>query len=73
MRQKRDAFVIPGLSKEDAAAITQRRMAAGEVASNNREPKSSKNKKSKAKTTPTGGDYLVITFRIYSSLSKMTF
>ncbi|CDS41919.1 partner of y14 and mago [Echinococcus multilocularis] len=54
MRQKRDAFVIPGLSKEDAAAITRQRRAAGEVASNGRDPKSSKNKKLKAKTNSAG-------------------
>ncbi|KAL5971963.1 Partner of Y14 and mago [Taenia solium] len=56
MRQKRDAFVIPGLAKEDAVALTRHRRATGEVVSNNRESKSSKNKKSKAKGISTGAN-----------------
>ncbi|VDM24798.1 unnamed protein product [Hydatigera taeniaeformis] len=68
MRQKRDAFVIPGLSKEDAIAITQHRRAAGEVTSNGQEPTSSKKKKnkSKAKIDSNGGEDHV-SFGIYFS------
>ncbi|KAL5111044.1 hypothetical protein TcWFU_010311 [Taenia crassiceps] len=58
MRQKRDAFVIPGLSKEDAVAITQRRRAAGELASDNQEPSPFRNKKTKAKTPSTAANRL---------------
>ena len=48
MRQKREMFVIPGLSKEDAAAINhQRKLEA--AALNGQSQTSSKKKKSKKK------------------------
>ena len=54
MRQKREMYVIPGLSKEDAAAITQQRKAEA-AASNSNGQNSSKKKKSKKKAASNEG------------------